>query len=191
MPGKQEAALAGLLVTAIPNGERGVYFTDEILEVKFLLKNQINKMLRGKLTVFYGFGPSGTEGRTSEDIKFDIQPDSSQEITALKRLVGIQGNGVIGMCLPAVGGESAVIVSENDKERVLRASLLTPSFHTLYTFASMEREFYKRFYKRPEELMDTTKKLTNTVVALTAGLLLLTFVSIAISLLIGYGIIHP
>ena len=190
MPGKQEAALAGLLVTAAPNGERGLYFTDENLEVKFLLKNQISKRLSGELTVFYGYGPSGNEARTSEDIKFDIPPNGSQEITALKRLVAIQGNGIIGMSLP-IGGESTIIVSENDKERVLRSALLTPSFHTLYTFTTMEKEFYKRFYERPEELLDTTKKLTNMVVILTTVVCILTFASIAISLLIGYGVIHP
>jgi len=86
MPGRQHADCAGLRVKATPTGNRGIYFTDEVIEVNFELQNLIEKRLRGEVTFFYGFGPSGLEGRTSETIEFNLEPAEKGSVKGLKRL---------------------------------------------------------------------------------------------------------
>ena len=196
MPGKQTAACAGLELEATPNGARGLYFTDEFLEVTFGLRNVTSKRLRGAVGVFYGFGPSGMEGRTPEVIEFNLQPKGQHGDTdskkALRRLVGIQGNGIIGFLLPETGNEPDAIEFENEKERILRASSAdSTNFHTLYTFATMEREFHERFYIRPERIMEQTKKLTRYVVILTIFIVVLTFVYIGLAIAQAVGLLPP
>lgn len=194
MPGKQKAACAGLEVEATPTGERGLYFTDEFLEVTFTLRNLTSKRLRGAVTVFYGFGPSGLEGKMPETIEFDLgpkdTPNDMQEKKALKRLMGIQGNGVVGMFLPATGMEQDAIESENEEERILKAaSPQSRLFHTLYTFTTMERECHERFHAQPERIMEQTKRLTKYLLALTIFVGILTLVYVVLCVLQALGIL--
>jgi len=196
MPGKQTAACAGLELEATPTGARGLYFTDEFLEVTFELRNVTSKRLRGAVGVFYGFGPAGLEGKTLEVIEFDLQPKGqpgdSDIKKALRRLVGIQGNGIIGFLLPETGNELDAIEFENGKERILRASSPhSPNFHTLYTFTTMEREFHERFYARPERIMEQTNKLTRYVMVLTIVIVILTVVYIGLAAAQAVGLLPP
>lgn len=196
MPGRQIADCAGLLVEAEPTGSKGIYFTDETIEVNFKLKNLLNKRLIGEVTFFYGFGPSGLEAKTHETIEFDLQANGEDNINAMQRLVGFQGNGVIGMVLPRFSEKDA-IKTDTDTERTIklpRPSPIvgeSPVFHTLYTFTSMEREFYQRFYERPEVLMGKTKDLTKQVRTLTCIVIVLAGLTVAITLLQAFGVLPP
>ena len=107
----------------------------------------------------------------------------------MKRLVGIQGNGIIGMFVP-VADEKNAIKSENDEERILRLPNTSNQFHTLYTFVTMEREFYQRFYARPEEIMQKTKDLTKQVRTLTWIVIVLAALTVIITLLQAFGVLH-
>ena len=163
----QRCSFAGLEVVAYTTGRRGLYFTDETIQVTLELTNTINKRLRGGATFFYGFGPSGLEGRTSERISFDLEPKGRQgdkgTFTALHRLLGVQGNGIIGWSLQAA--EQGAIEAETDEQRIVRpADESSLQFHTLYAFVSYNREFYDRVYVRQERLMKFTVRLTILVV---------------------------
>lgn len=176
-------------VEAEPQGARGLYFTDERIQVTFTLKNTLTKRLSGQIRVFYSYGASGTERSTSEVLTFDLGPNEQTSMTALGRLVGIQGNGVIGLAMP-VSNESDVIQKDNDERRVLRVpSLDSTGHHILYTFTSMEREFYRRFYEGPEHIMqqtkdiaEQTKDLTKQMRNFTAGMTALAGVALAVAL---------
>jgi hypothetical protein len=183
MPGTQPCIWQDLKIVVKSNVERGLYFTDEFLDLTFELYNIGNERLKGCFTVFYGFGSSGLEGKTSDIIEFDIEPKNIQEKKALHKLVGIQGNGIIAMItdVESILGKEQVtyIKGSNSPES---------PFATLYTFVTMEREFYKRFYERPEKLMESTKTLTKRVVVLTVVVCVLTAASIIIALLEAYHI---
>jgi hypothetical protein len=176
MPGKQRVnyTYPGLAVEGVPVGEeRGVYFTDEFMEVRFTFANESSppKRIKGDVTVFYGFGPSGLEGQTPETISLDIPPKQKVEKVTLKRLLGIQGNGVIGLLLPPPNSWS-----ETANEVLLQQpGTSMSSFHTLYTFTIMDREYYARFHEYPATLAERIAKLTILLVVLT-----LVFIGISI-----------
>lgn len=149
--------------------ERGIYFTDET--PKFLLKitNLSGKRIRGKLKWFYGFGAGGPENRTFGDVEFDLDQEKTVEKEIMGRLLGFQGNGVIGIPTPP---EKILIKSENPKEIVLAsAPEEMTSFHTLYTFTVMERDFYHRVYEYPVKIQ---RVLTIILIILTIILIILT-----------------
>ncbi len=190
MPGRQHADCAGLRVKAVPISERGLYFTDETIEVTFQFENLLEKRLKGEVTFFYGFGPSGLDGKTCETVEFDLEPKEKSSYNGLKRLVGFQGNGVIGMFLP-VWDEQNAIKSDNDEERTLKLPQTSNQFHTLYTFVTMEREFHERFHARPENIMNETKALTKHVRTLTIVVLILAGLSVVMAVLQALGILPP
>lgn len=171
----RECSFAGLQVVAYPTGKKGLYFTDEIIKVTFELTNTTFKQLKGKVTFFYGFGPSGVEGKTFEQVPFDLQPKGIEgnkvEVTALERLIGVQGNCIIGWLLQPT--EQSAIESETDEQIVLKPPEQSSKFfHTLYTFVSYNREFYQRVYIRQEELMKLTVRLAIVVIVLATLTLL-------------------
>jgi hypothetical protein len=188
MPGKDIWSFAGLEVKASLAGNRGVYFTDEFLDVTLELHNtSINKRLRGELVVFYGFGPSGTEARTHEIIQFDLEPKGKEEKKVLKRLIGIQGNGIIAVSLHS---EHGAWVSEAENEiRFMPGLIDSRNFYTLYTFTSMDREFQERFHTRPEKIMEQTKRLTKYLLVLTIIVGFLTLVYVVVFVLQTLGIL--
>ena len=190
MPGRQHIDCVGLRVKAAPISERGLYFTDETIEVTFQFENLLEKRLKGEVTFFYGFGPSGLDAKTPETVEFDLEPKEKGSYNGLKRLVGFQGNGVIGMVLPEFGEQDA-IKFDNDKGRELKLPKTSNQFHTLYTFVTMEREFHERFYARPEEIMQETKKLTKQVRTLTLVVLILAGLTILMTILQAFGVLPP
>jgi len=185
----QRRKFAGLEVFAYPSGKRGMYYTEETIEVTFELANTLPKRLHGKARFFYGFGPSGTEGKTGEEVPFDLKPAGTpgdkDTKPALKRLVAVQGNGIIGWAVEEK--EENVIVNETYEERELRsASASSAYFETLYAFLSYNREFYQKVHTRQEELMKSTRNLTVCVIVL-AGI---AFVTSVVQILITLGIVH-
>ena len=186
MPGKKRGyhSYPGLAVEAAPVGEeRGVYFTDEFMEVRFTFYNESSppKRIRGVVTVFYGFGSSGLEGQTHETIPLDIPPKGRLEKVTLRRLLGIQGNGVIGLLLPPPNSWS-----ETDDEVLLeQPGTGMSSFDTLYTFTIMDREYYERFHQYPTMLAARIAKSQNSTSRLTVILIVLTVVFIGITIWVG------
>ena len=188
MPGKQSVGYAypGLAVEATPLGEeRGVYFTDEHIRVRFIFTNQSDppKRIKGAVTVFYGFGPSGLEGKTPDIVELDIDPGRSIEVVALDRLLGIQGNGVIGLAMPQ--GKSW---DETPEEVILRPPPAGSLFHTLYTFTVMDREYYRRFHEYPAKLSEQIARSQNQTRTLTILLVVLTVIFVLQTLLQALGV---
>lgn len=175
MPAKQKIQYARLGLEVMPIGkERGIYFTDETPNFRLKITNLSNKKIRGKLKWFYGFGAGGPENKTFGDVKFDLNQGEAIEEEIMGRLLGFQGNGVIGIPTPP---EKTLIQSENPKEIVLKpASEAMTSFHTLYTFTVMEREFYHRVYEYPVK----TQRVLTLILILLAGL------SISTTILVAY-----
>ena len=188
MPGKDIWSFAGLKVKANLAGNRGVYLTDEFLDVTIELYNtSIDKRLRGELVFFYGFGASGLEGRTHEIVSFDLEPKCKEEKKILKRLIGIQGNGIIAVSLH---NEHGAWVSETQHEILFSPGLInSPNFYTLYTFTSIDREFQELFYTRPERIMKQTNRLTIYLLVLTSIVGLLTLVYVVIFVLQALGVL--
>jgi hypothetical protein len=188
MPGKDIWSFAGLEVKANLAGNRGVYLTDEFLDVTVELYNtSIDKRLRGELVFFYGFGTSGLEGRTHEIVSFDLEPKCKEEKKILKRLIGIQGNGIIAVSLH---NEHGAWVSETQHEILFRPGLInSPNFYTLYTFTSIDREFQELFYTRPERIMKQTNRLTTILIVLTSLAVLFALFEIVKFVLQYFGIL--
>lgn len=168
MPGKQRVSYAGLEleVEPIPE-ERGLYFTDESPEFLLKIHNTLNNKRikssgKGAIRWFYGFGSGGPEARAyGQPIAFDLEPGGNAEERIGRKLLGFQGNGVIGIL---TASQEDVIESENDEERILRLPPRTGNFETLYTFTVMEREFYKKIYEYPAKL---TKIMTMLMILMT------------------------
>lgn len=170
VPAKQEVEYARLRLEVMPvGGERGIYFTDETPKFRLKITNLSNKRIRGKLKWFYGFGVGGPTNKTFGDVEFDLDPGGTTEEEIMERLLGFQGNGVIGIPTPP---EETLIESENPEEMVLKlASEEMTSFHTLYTFTVMERDFYHRVYEYPVKIQ---RVLTIILIILTIILIILT-----------------
>jgi hypothetical protein len=185
----QKYTFAGLEVFAYPTGKRGLYYTDEKIEVTFELANTLPKRLHGEARFFYGFGPSGTEGKTGDIVPFDLNPigtpgDRDSKL-ALRRLVAVQGNGIIGWIIEEK--ERDVIVTDTTEERELKsASASSGYFETLYAFLSYNREFYQKVHARQEELMKSTNSLTKWVIFLA----IITLVVGLIQVLVALGVIN-
>jgi hypothetical protein len=187
----QKCSFAGLEVVAYPESRRGLYYTDEFIRVTFELTNTTKKRLKGSVLFFLGLGPSGTEAKTYESVSFDLQPQGSMNdndktsIIALERLIGVQGNCIIGWLLPEIDRDA--IESETSKEIVLkRPSGSLSRFETLYAFASYNRELFHRVYHSQESLMRSARNLTIGVIVLASITVVASFIQILISL----NIIH-
>jgi len=167
MPGKQNIVYAGLSIEVLPAGEeRGIYFTDEYPAFLLKISNVNEKKIRGGLTWFYGFGSGPPAHISSSVVEFDLDPGETTTSNIMGRLLGYQGNGVIAM--PILPLEK-VIISENSRERVLKpAPPQLGSYHSLYTFTIMDREFYRRVYEYPMEIQKQVRLLTVILVILTA-----------------------
>lgn len=179
----QKRSFAGLEVIAYPSGKRGLYFTDEFIEVTFELTNITTKRLKGSALFFYGFGASGLEGNTSELVPFDLQPKGmpgdKKSVTALNRLIGVQGNCIVGWLLPQIDKD---VIEETREEITLKSASKSSRFETLYTFISYNREFYNRVYNQQESLMRSTRNLTRWVISVAVVTLLAILIQILISL---------
>ncbi len=175
MPAKQKVKYAGLELEVMPIGEeRGIYFTDERPKFRLIITNLTKKRISGKLIWFYGFGVGGPANKTFGDVEFDLSQGETVEKEIMGRLLGFQGNGVIGIPTPP---EKTLIESENPEEIVLKpASEEMTRFHTLYTFTIMDKEFYRRVYEHPVRIQRT----------LTLILITLAGLSISTTILVAY-----
>lgn len=165
MPGKEVCVFSGLSVSASVIGERGIYFTDQVIEVNIELYNTNDKVICGELIFFYGFGPTGNDKQTQQSVLFNIQPRQRHRETILSRLIGVQGNNIIGVYIPHI---------QVSNQNILVIPSIDMGYRTLYTFVSMEREFYSEVYARPVVAMEQTNRLQRIMLVLTIAVVICT-----------------
>jgi hypothetical protein len=130
-----------LTFTAEPVTEPAeVFYTHEKPQFKLQFANNTDKIVRGHIRWFLGFGPSGRYGRRGEDIAIWLPPHSSGE-----RIVGgfellYQDNCVIAL--------KGVTESSKGAKNVIHVKK-TNGLIALVTFHPWEKRYYELNYKHP------------------------------------------